>query len=73
MCFPLSVSFLSLNVVGTCIVVNYSISSHIVPCWIIAVIICAVVYFFAIGIIVGILLPLFCGICVQGIRQSKSN
>ena len=48
---------------------NYTAS---IPSWVIAVIIFAVVLSFAIGIIVGILLTRFCGICVHGIRQSKS-
>ena len=39
---------------------------------IVVIIICAVVLSFATGIIVGILFTRFCGICVQGIRQSKS-
>ena len=42
------------------------------PSWVIVVSICTVVLSFAIGIIVGILLTRFCGIFVQGNRQSKS-
>ena len=42
------------------------------PSLVIVVSISAVVLSFAIGIIVGILLTHFCGICVQGIRRSKS-
>ncbi len=48
---------------------NYTAS---IPSWVIAVSIFAVVLSFAIGIIVGILLTRFCGIFVQGNRQSKS-
>ena len=43
---------------------------HLVPPWVIPVIVCVAIVF-AIGIIVGILLTLFCGICVNGIQQSK--
>ena len=42
-----------------------------VPTWVIVVIVCVVIFFFAVGIIVGILLTLFCRICVHGIQQSK--
>ena len=50
---------------------NLYIFSHIVPGWAIAAIICATVLFFAIGIIVGILLTLVCWIFVHGIQQRK--
>ncbi len=69
--FSLSIRFLSLKCnVHACRYCN--LFSHIVPSWVIAVIICAVVLSFAIGIIVGILLTHFCGICVHGIQQGKS-
>ncbi|XP_064397682.1 uncharacterized protein LOC135344412 [Halichondria panicea] len=45
-------------------------STLIVPTWVIVVTVCVVI-FFAVGIIVGILLTLFCRICVHGIQQRK--